>query len=253
MNRRTLFLAISIVCWAAYPLAHAQDEAAAASGYVCPPCGCDQHGIVFEAAGSCPGCGMDLVAVADLTKVAILVYPGVELLDFAGPGEVFAAAQEFYVYTVGTSGEPILSQGFVTVDPQFGIADAPPPDILVIPGGNSSAVRNDGELMTWIRSTSEAADHVLSVCTGAMVLAELGLLDGGQATTHWGAIEGLRAAAPKTEVLENVRYVDNGKVVTSAGVSAGIDMALHVVSKILGEEKAKSTARYMEYDWTRDN
>jgi putative intracellular protease/amidase/YHS domain-containing protein len=204
-----------------------------------------------------PGCREAFVASPGLftgeiprRRVAILVYPGVELLDFSGPGEVFAAAAHrgaFEVFTVAATKEPVMSQGFVEVVPQYSIADSPRPDLLVIPGGNAGSVLENPELMAWVKQTAAKAEAVMSVCNGAFVLARAGLLDGLEATTHWASIDALRREAPRTRVRDDVRFVDNGKVVTSAGVSAGIDAALHLVSRLLGEETAKGTARYMEY------
>lgn len=189
-------------------------------------------------------------------KVAIVIYDGVELLDFAGPGEVFAATRvdgdaPFEVYTVGKTGEPIISQGFLKCTPEFSIENSPKPDILVIPGGNSSKVTRDPEMMAWIEKTAKSSDHVLTVCTGAFALAKTGLLDGMEATTWHGAIENFRKKAPQIKVHDNTRWVDNGPYITTAGVSAGIDGSLHMVSRLCGLEVAKKTARYMEYDkWT---
>lgn len=182
-------------------------------------------------------------------RVAILVFDGVELLDFAGPGEVFAAAGHgaFEVFTVGETRAPIVSQGFVQVTPEHGIADSPVPDVLVIPGGGVSSVLERPALMSWIKSVASKATVVMSVCNGAFVLADAGLLDGLEATTHHGSIAGLRRAAPRTVVHDDRRFVDNGKVVTAAGVSAGIDAALHVVARLLTPAVAEQTARYMEY------
>jgi transcriptional regulator GlxA family with amidase domain len=185
-------------------------------------------------------------------NVAIFVHEGVELLDFAGPGEVFAAAghgRAFNVYTVAASPGPILSQRFVTVTPQYTLANCPKPDIIVLPGGRTDLPLADPNVIEWIKTASRDAEVTLSVCTGAFLLARAGLLDGVEATTHWGSIEDLRGTAPKTKVLENLRYVDSGRVVTSAGVSAGIDGALHVVDRLLGRGPALQTARYMEYKW----
>ena len=186
-------------------------------------------------------------------KVAILVFEGVELLDFAGPGEVFAAAGRagaFDVFTVGVTREPIVSQGFLRITPEHSLADAPRPDLLVIPGGNVGSLLRSPEAMAWIKATARTAEVVMSVCNGALALAEAGLLEGLSATTHHGSIERLRQMAPATRVVEGERFVDNGRMVTAAGVSAGIDGALHLVSRLLGEEKAQSTARYMEYAWS---
>jgi transcriptional regulator GlxA family with amidase domain len=194
-------------------------------------------------------------------NVAIVLYEGMELLDFAGPGEVFAAAASFgavgapggapafKVFTVAVTREPITSQGFVKLVPEYGIADAPPVDIIVIPGGHSAAVTSDPAMMRWVTERSKAAQLSLTVCTGAFVLAKAGLLDGRDVTTHFGAIANLRKAAPNTRVHDGRRFVDTGNVITSAGVSAGIDGALHVVARLLGRHVADGTARYMEYAW----
>jgi transcriptional regulator GlxA family with amidase domain len=185
-------------------------------------------------------------------KVAIFIHDGVELLDFSGPGEVFASAahrQAFEVYTVAATPDAILSQGFVTIKPQYTFANCPPPDIIILPGGRTDVPLSDAAVIKWIKDSSQRAEVVMSVCTGAFLLAKAGLLDGREATTHWSAIESLRQEAPKTTVRENRRFVDNGKVVTAAGVSAGIDAALHVVDRLLGREVAAQTAHYMEYKW----
>jgi transcriptional regulator GlxA family with amidase domain len=185
-------------------------------------------------------------------KVAIFIHDGVELLDFSGPGEVFAAAnsrQAFDVYTVAAAPDAVVSQGFVTIKPQYTFANCPPPDIIILPGGRTEVPLGDAAVIQWIKDASPKAEVVMSVCTGAFLLAKAGLLDGREATTHWSAIESLRQEAPKTTVRENRRFVDNGKVVTAAGVSAGIDASLHVVDRLLGREVAQRAARYMEYKW----
>jgi putative intracellular protease/amidase len=185
-------------------------------------------------------------------NVAIFVHEGVELLDFAGPGEVFAVArrgQAYNVYTVAVTEDDIVSQRFLKIKPQYTIANCPKPDILVIPGGNTRVPLKEERVIRWIEKSSKDAEVVLSVCTGAFLLAKAGLLDGKEATTHWAAIDALKKDAPKTKVHANKRYVDNGKIVTAAGVSAGIDASLYVVGKLLGEAAAKDTALYMEYRW----
>ena len=223
-------------------------EGAGQEGFICPPCGCAKDGAKFDNPGSCPACGMALVKRSEIRNVAIIIHDGVELLDFAGPGEVFAAAGAFNVYTVSETTAPITSQGFVKVTPQYSVTNSPKPDILVVPGGGGRALLGSQPLMAWIKESAEDAEVIMSVCTGAFALAQAGLLDGLEATTHHGGIEALRESASKTKVHENVRFVDNGKIVTTAGVSAGIDGALHIVSRLLGEEAAHGTARYMEYD-----
>jgi putative intracellular protease/amidase/YHS domain-containing protein len=188
-------------------------------------------------------------------KVAILIFDGVELLDFAGPGEVFAAAQTiegqraFTVYTVAVSADAITSQGFVKVMPQYTIENCPRPDIIVVPGGGVNNVMGNEKVMEWIKTATRETEVTMSVCTGARLLARAGLLDDKKATTHWASISRLKGDAPKATVLENARFVDNGQVLTTAGVSAGIDGALHIVDRLLGRPAAQLTARYMEYDW----
>lgn len=187
------------------------------------------------------------VRAAEPRNVAIVVYPGVELLDFAGPGEVFSAAG-FNVFTVAATREPIVSQGFVRVTPEHSIADAPNIDILVIPGGRAASVYDDPKMMAWVKTRVAAAELTMTVCTGALVLARAGVLDGLRATTHYNAIASLRKF-PRITVVPEDRFVDNGRIVTTQGVSAGIDGALHVVERLLGAEAAWSDARYMMYHW----
>jgi transcriptional regulator GlxA family with amidase domain len=188
-----------------------------------------------------------------MMNVALFIYDGVEILDFGGPGEVFAAARNggehaFNVYTVAADAEPILSQGFITITPQYTIADCPTPDIIVLPGGDQRQSAADPRVIGWLQGVSEQAEVVMSVCTGAMLLSRAGLLDGKEATTWYGAIERLRDATPKATIHADTRFVDNGQIVTTAGVSAGIDGALHVVARLLGMDAAQNAARYMEYD-----
>jgi len=183
-------------------------------------------------------------------NVAILVWPGAELLDFAGPAEVFSAAGRhglFRVYTVGLTVAPVRAQGGVTVQPEFTLENCPAPDVLVIPGGDMRPVEGNARVLAWVREKSAHAGTVMSVCTGAFVLAEAGLLDGLKATTHHFGHDELRRY-PKITVVTGDRYVDNGRIVTAGGVSAGIDAALHVVEKLHGQDVAEWTAReWMEY------
>jgi transcriptional regulator GlxA family with amidase domain len=192
-------------------------------------------------------------------NVAIVVYDGVEILDFTGPAEVFAAAagfgakgaeRAFNVYIVSKTRTPIVSQGFIDVTPDYSIADAPKPDIIVLPGGGADAVINDRQWLEWVRKSADSADHVLTVCTGAFIAGKLGLLDDKDVTTWYAAVPNLRDSFPKARVQPGRRFVDNGKIITTAGVSAGIDGSLHVVARTLGRYVADRTAEYMEYAWT---
>ncbi|MBS2022934.1 MAG: DJ-1/PfpI family protein [Deltaproteobacteria bacterium] len=218
----------------------------------------------IAAEASAAGAKVSAAGTKPFTRnVAIVVYEGVELLDFAGPTEVFTSAagfgargekgkeeEAFRVYTVAVSKAPITSQGMLKVMPEFSIDDAPAPDIVVLPGGNSKAMTEDPKFMAWIERVSKATEVNMSVCTGAFVWAKLGLLDGKSSTTWYGATDKLQAAAPKSTVQEGRRLVDNGHVLTTAGVSAGIDGALHLVARLLGRQVADKTAQYMEYHWT---
>jgi putative intracellular protease/amidase len=188
-------------------------------------------------------------------SVAIAIYPGVELLDFAGPGEVFSSAHvdrepAFRVFTVAATHEPLLSQGFVKLTPTYSVADCPETDIVVIPGGDVPS--GSSPLGAWVAARAKENEVTLSVCNGALLLGEAGLLKGLEVTTHRSALERLALVEPTAKVFANRRFVDNGRIVTSAGVSAGIDGALQVVSRLCGEDTAWKTARYMEYDWRPD-
>lgn len=193
-------------------------------------------------------------------NVAILIFDEVEVLDFCGPFEVFGVTglraqgeRPFHVYTVAESARPVLARNGLSVNPAYTIADCPPPDLLLLPGGQGTRreIHNEA-LLNWIRDQAGRVELLLSVCTGALLLARAGLLDGLAATTHFGAVEELKALAPNTRLCPDERYVDNGKIVLSAGVSAGIDMSLYIVQRLLGAEQARETARYIQYDyWPR--
>ncbi len=192
-------------------------------------------------------------------SVGILVFEDVEVLDFCGPFEVFSvtgrqiAPGAFSVFTVANVPGRVLARNGLSVNPQYTLASAPPIDLLLIPGGQGTRpLMHDAPLVDWISQRAASAELVLSVCTGALLLAKAGLLAGLSATTHRGALELLREVAPGTTVRDDVRYVDNGRVITSAGVAAGIDMSFHVVDRLLGRETATAAARYIEYPWQPD-
>lgn len=189
-------------------------------------------------------------------SVGIFVFNDVEVLDFCGPFEVFSVAGRqispgaFEVFTVAAAEGPLLARNGLSVNPKHTFADAPHIDLLLIPGGQGTRpLMHEPPVLQWIADRASQAELVLSVCTGSLLLAKAGLLKNQSATTHHAALELLRQSAPATEVRENVRYVDNGRLITSAGVAAGIDMSFHVVEKLLGREIAEKTARYIEYPW----
>ena len=189
-------------------------------------------------------------------NVAILIFDEVEVLDFCGPFEVFSVAgrddnfNPFTVYTVAEKSEPIMARNHLSVNPRYTITDCPQPHILLVPGGyGTRREMHNTTLIDWIKGRSREVELVLSVCTGALLLAKAGLLEGLAATTHHGAIDLLKEVAPNTTIQEDKRIVDNGRIIVSAGISAGIDMSLYVISNLLGKEEALKTAQYMEYDW----
>jgi putative intracellular protease/amidase len=185
-------------------------------------------------------------------KVAILVFDGVQIIDFTGPYEVFGQAG-FPTFTVAPAAGPITTSMGMKVTPAYTLADAPAAEILLLPGGGVDRHLESPELIAWIRQRAAAADHVLSVCNGAFFLARAGLLDGLAATTFYDLIPRLKEAAPKARIVSDQRYVDNGKIVTTAGLSSGIDGSLHLIEKILGRGRAQQVALNMEYDWKPDS
>jgi putative intracellular protease/amidase len=193
-------------------------------------------------------------------NVAIVIYENVQPLDWTGPYEVyndagrFGAANgqnAFRVYTVSKTAEPLNAQGLKIV-PNYSIADAPRPDIVVFPGGPADRIHDDPVFFAWAEKAAREAEIAQSVCTGAFVLAKAGLLDGLEVTTFHGAIDSLQREYPKAMVKNGRRFVDNGRVVTTAGISAGIDGSLHVVARLLGRRVADQVATYMEYHWSPD-
>jgi transcriptional regulator GlxA family with amidase domain len=189
-------------------------------------------------------------------KVAILIFDEVEVLDFCGPFEVFsvtgAARNEkpFDVYTVAETTAPITARGGLSVNPKFTINDCPPPDIVIVPGGYGTRREiNNPVLIEWIKTISAQSELMMSVCTGSLLFAKAGLLEGLSATTHFGALELLRQVAQNTTIQPEQRFIDNGRVLVSAGISAGIDLSFHIVERLLGHDIAVETARWMEYDW----
>ncbi|WP_028524798.1 DJ-1/PfpI family protein [Runella limosa] len=198
-------------------------------------------------------------------SVAIFLFDEVEVLDFAGPYEVFSVAglrtlpqKPFDVFTVAEKSSIVARNG-LKVTPDYTFDTMPKADIVLIPGGGgytsdgiafgSRREMNNPVVLEWVKKQATQVELLLSVCTGALILGQAGLLNGLKATTHFMALDSLRAISTEIEVVEKVRYVDNGTVILSAGVSAGIDMSYYVVSKLLGAEIATEAARYAQYDY----
>jgi len=193
-------------------------------------------------------------------NIGIYIYDNAEVLDFSGPFEVFSTASRlscpenlFNVFLIAETREPVHARGNFLITPHYSISDHPAIDVLIVSGGVHTGEIKKPHIIEWVASTAESATSVASVCTGAFLLAEAGLLSGRTVTTHWEDIEDLRASYPALTVLTAQRWVDQGKLVTSGGISAGIDMSLHLVSKLASIELAQKTARQMEYDWNDDN
>jgi transcriptional regulator GlxA family with amidase domain len=193
--------------------------------------------------------------------IGIYLFDAVEVLDFAGPFEVFSTASRvaspdtpqagklFEVFTVARQPGTVRARGGLGVLPDFAFADHPAVDVLVVPGGIVAAELARREVIGWLARTADRCALTLSICTGAFLLGAAGLLDGRSATTHWEDIADLRAMFPSIAVRERVRWIDEGRVMTSAGISAGIDLSLHAVERLAGRELAIRTARQMEFDW----
>ena len=197
----------------------------------------------------------------DQWNAGILIFEGVEILDFAGPFEVFSRTRlvpgaasrrseesaPFNVFTVAKSRAPIQTTGNLEVVPRHGFADAPRIDLLLVPGGwGTRPLLDDRETLEWIRGAAATARRTTSVCTGSLLLAKIGLLAGRRATTHWAALDLLESLDAGVKVERALRVVDDG-IISSAGVASGIDMAFYVVETLFGKAVADETARYIEY------
>ena len=193
--------------------------------------------------------------------INLLLYPEVEILDFAGPYEVFSVASRvalrdgvlahpaFRVHTVATQAGMVRARYNLRVEADASLESALPCDILIVPGGVVDQPLGDPHTLDWIATTATRTALVTSVCTGAFVLAKAGVLTNQRVTTHWDDIELLQRDFPALTVVADVPFVDLGSLITSAGISAGIDMSLHVVARLLGADTAASTARQMQYPW----
>ena len=192
-------------------------------------------------------------------NVAIFVFPGVQVIDLAGPYEVFSESG-MNVYTVGETVAPLHTAGGLTITPKYSFENAPKPDLVVLPGGGfykpgDKAVGDqmvNPLAMKWIKEMAKQAE-VMTVCNGAFLAAKAGLLANLPATTFYGYLDHLTEVSPTTTVVRDKKYVDNGRIITTAGLSSGIDGSLYVVSKLVGNGRAKFTALNMEYNWDPDS
>ena len=197
--------------------------------------------------------------------VGIVIFPEVEVLDFCGPYEVFAATRlnedrrreepaPFEIMLIAEHEAPVTASGGLRVIPQCTLGTCPPLDVLVVPGGWGTRRQIHNEpLIRWIGQRGRQVEVLTSVCTGAMLLGQAGLLDGRRATTHWRSLSWMRESFPAVIVEEQLHVVEDGHILTSAGISAGIDLALKVVARYYGEAVARATVRHMEYRYPEDN
>jgi transcriptional regulator GlxA family with amidase domain len=196
--------------------------------------------------------------------IGIYLYKDAEVLDFAGPFEVFNTAARvskrihpessevrFMVVTIAENPGIVSARAGLLVMPDCVISQHPPLDVLIVPGGIHMAEMEKPQVLRWVRRVNSETQITAAVCTGAFILGKAGILNDLNVTTHWEDIPDLQALLPGCNVLENARWVDEGHIVTSAGISAGIDMALHLVSRLEDEALAVMTARQMEYDWQK--
>jgi transcriptional regulator GlxA family with amidase domain len=193
------------------------------------------------------------------TRIAIFLFEDIEVLDFAGPYEVFTTASRvaqkkglmlpFTVFSVAAARHAVCTRAGMKVMPDVTFTDSPAIDVLIIPGGVVAAEVDKPEVIAWIKNAAENARLTASVCTGVFLLAKAGIVNNQNVTTHWEDIADLRQQFPHLKVNEGVRWVEAGEIVTSAGISAGIDMSLHLVERLAGRELALATARQMEFDW----
>jgi transcriptional regulator GlxA family with amidase domain len=198
-------------------------------------------------------------------RVGILIFPNVEVLDFCGPYEVFSVTRlheerrreessPFEVLLVAERADPVAATGGLRVIPDATLETCPPLDILVVPGGWGTRQEiSNQRVLTWIAERAKEVTTLTSVCTGAMLLGQAGLLDGRRATTHWRSLDWMRQSFPAVTVEDKLHVVEDSRVLTSAGTSAGIDMALLVVARYFGEAVGRATARHMEYPFPDDN
>lgn len=198
-------------------------------------------------------------------RVGILIFDDVEVLDFCGPFEVFSVTRlneerrreepsPFQVALIAESKDPVVATGGLRVLPDYTLEDCPPLNILVVPGGWGTRKEiNNEKLLKWIRGRATEVETLSSVCTGSVLLGKAGLLDGRRATTHWRALQWMREVLPQVIVEDSWHVIVDDNIYTSAGISAGIDMALRIVGHYHGDEIAQATARQMEYAFLETN
>lgn len=193
-------------------------------------------------------------------NIGIYIYDEAEVLDFSGPFEVFSVAsrfleedEKFNIFLISENDAPVKARGSYSVNSSYTISNHPSLDVLIVVGGVHTYEMEKKNVISWIARQNKKVQIISSVCTGAFLLAKAGVITNEKLTTHWEDISDLRKEFPSLNVIENVRWVDEGRLITSAGISAGIDMSLHLVSKLQNEELAIETAKQMDFDWTKNS
>jgi transcriptional regulator GlxA family with amidase domain len=193
-------------------------------------------------------------------NIGIYIYDNAEVLDFSGPFEVFSTAsrflkaeEKFNVFLIAESKSPVDARGGYSVNPHYGFDDHPEIDVFIVVGGVHTEELKKPSVINWVADVAGRCQLVASVCTGAFILAQAGLLKNRRVTTHWQDIQDLKDSFPDMTVVESQRWVDEGSIVTSGGISAGIDMSLHLVSRIISNELAEKTAKQMEFEWRKNS
>jgi len=201
----------------------------------------------------------------DRKQTGIVVFEDVEVLDFCGPFEVFSVTRlneqrrredlsPFNVFLVAETKNLLTAAGGMKIFPDYDLDDCPSLDILVVPGGwGTRKEMNNERLLRWIADRSRQVKILTSVCTGSLLLGKAGLLDGKRATTHWRSLDWMQELFPKTLIERQLHFVEDGTLFTSAGISAGIDMALKIVARLFGDVVAQATAKQMEYPFPESN
>lgn len=189
-------------------------------------------------------------------NVGIYIYDNAEVLDFSGPFEVFSTAARvsgnadlFRVFLIGETGEAVIARAGFKVIPNYSIVNHPPLDLLVVVGGVHTGEMEKNNVMAWLEQQHGRVPLIATVCTGIFLLAKATDLSGAKVATHWEDIPDLRKQFPQLDVQENARWIDEGALVSSGGISAGIDMSLYLVSRLQNRDLALKTARQMEYHW----
>lgn len=191
-------------------------------------------------------------------NIGIYIYDNAEVLDFSGPFEVFSVAsrfldenEKFNVFLISEKSPTVTARGNYKINSHYTFENVPQTDVLIVVGGVHTEEVKKTTVINWIKEQSKNTKIVASVCTGTFLLAEAKIITNHTVTTHWEDIPDLKNDYPTLDVVEDVRWVDEGNIITSAGISAGIDMSLHLVLKIKNLELANKTAKQMQFDWIK--